>query len=180
MELALDPVIQTSISLALAMLWLTGGTWKAAHIKEFRVTFAEYRVMPRAIAAHSAVLAVGMELGLGIALCVPSLRSEALLASAVLLILYAAAIGANLMRGRQRIDCGCALGAHQPLSVWFVWRNLGLAAAAASVGLLPSVSRSLFWVDAVSIAAAIIVLAALYAATNLLIANAQEFSSLGS
>jgi hypothetical protein len=83
------------------------------------------------------------------------------------------------MRGRRYIDCGCALGTRQPLSVWLVWRNLGLAAAAALVGLLPSVSRPLFWIDAVSIPAAIIVLAALYAATNVLIANGQELSSLG-
>jgi hypothetical protein len=163
----------------LAVLWLAGAVHKVMSFKEFCATVREYRVLPKSLAAPSAAIAVGLEIGLGSALLTSVGRSLALGGSAGLLMLYAAAIGINLSRGRRHIDCGCmGPGYRQPLSEWLVARNLAVAAAALA-GVLPVEARALVWVDAISIGAAVCVLAAFYATANRLIANARELKSLG-
>jgi uncharacterized membrane protein len=176
----LDPVISISVAYALAVLWLVGAVQKVTGFKEFCATVREYRVLPKWLAAPSAAIVIGLEIGLGIALVTPIGRSLALGGSAGLMMLYAAAIGVNLLRGRRHIDCGCmGPGYRQPLSEWLVGRNLVLATAALAA-LLPVESRALVWVDAISIGASICVLAAFYATANRLIVNARELKSPGS
>ena len=57
-----------------------------------------------------------------------------------LLLIFAAALAVNVLRGRTWIDCGCFRnGLKQTVSWLLVARNIGLAAAAvAVVGLLPA------------------------------------------
>ena len=175
----MDPVIQISVSYALAVLWLVGAAHKGVRFAEFCATFREYRVLPESLTAPLAALIVGLEIGLGVALLTPIGRSLALGGSAGLLLLYAAAIGLNLVRGRRHIDCGCmGPGYRQPLSEWLVARNLAVATAALA-GLLPVESRALVWVDAISIGAAVCVLTAFYATANRLIANSRALKSPG-
>ena len=81
---------------------------------------------------------------------------------------YAGVMTINLLRGRRFIDCGCG-GATQPLSVGLVLRNVVLAIAAITA-LVPAPARPLGWLDVVSMAAGVLVLGALYAATNQLLA----------
>jgi hypothetical protein len=175
----LDPVIQISVSCALAVLWLAGAARKVTSFGEFGATVREYRVLPRTLALPSATLLIGLEIGLGVALLASVGRPMALIGSAGLLILYAAAIGLNLLRGRRHVDCGCTgPGLRQPLSGWLVWRNLALAAGALLI-LFPVKSRALLWVDAISIVATVGILAALYATLNRLMANARALPGLG-
>jgi hypothetical protein len=178
-EQVLDPVIQIVIASALAVLWLAAAAQKLAHLSEFRVTAADYRVVPQALALPSAVIVIGLELGLGIALLAPSGRTPALVGSAALLLLYAVFIGVNLVRGRRHIDCGCSgPGLRQPLGAWLVYRNVALVATAL-MGALPVEARALHWIDVVSILAAVGALAALYPTLDRLISNARELASLG-
>jgi hypothetical protein len=164
----------------LAILWLVGAVHKVMSFRAFCETFREYRVLPESLTAPSATIVVGLEIGLGIALLTSIGRSPALGGSAGLLVLYAAVIGVNLLRGRRHIDCGCTgPGYRQPLSDWLVARNLAVATAAALAGLLEVQSRALVWVDAISIGATVCVVAAFYATANRLIANARELQSLG-
>jgi hypothetical protein len=166
------------VACALAVLWLTATAQKLTNFTMFRATLEEYQVLPPLLALPTAVIVVGLEMGLGIALLAPLGRSPALLGSAALQVLYAAAIGMNLLRGRRHIDCGCSgPGLRQPLGGWLVWRNLALAAAALA-GALPVEARTLRWIDVISILAAVGILATLYAAANRLISNAHELTSL--
>lgn len=175
----MDPVIQTSVAYALAVLWLFGAVHKVMGFREFCVTVREYRVLPRSLAAPSAAIVTGLEIGLATALLTPMGRLAALGGSAGLLTLYAAAIAVNLLRGRRHIDCGClGPGDRQPLSEWLVGRNLVLAAAALA-GLLPVESRALVWVDTISIGATVCVLVVFYAMANGLFANARELNRPG-
>lgn len=147
-------------------------------LREFCATVGDYRILPQRLAFPSALILIGLELALGIALWFPMARSLALVGSAGLLTLYATAIGVNLLRGRRHIDCGCsAPGLRQPLRTGLVWRNLALAAAAMA-GSLPAASRALVWVDTISIIACVGVLAALYATFNRLLANKYQLMSL--
>ena len=176
----MDPFIQVSASYALAVLWLAGAAHKMTSFSAFLAAVGEYRVAPHVLALPSAMLVVGLETVLGIALLTPIGRSMALVGSAGLLMLYAAAIGLNLLRGRRHIDCGCMGPAlRQPLRAWLVWRNLALAAGALASSL-PVESRAFLWIDVISIVATVCILATLYATLNRLIANAHELTSLRS
>ena len=94
--------------------------------------------------------------------------SVAYVGGAAMLLAYAGAMTINLVRGRRFIDCGCG-GATQPLSVGLVMRNVVLAAAAL-IALVPAPARPLGWLDITSMIAGVLVLGALYAATNQLLA----------
>jgi hypothetical protein len=175
----LDPIIQIAVSYAFAVLWLTGAAHKVTSFPAFCATVREYRVLPRVLTLPTATVVIGLELGLGVTLLTLVGPSLALLGSSCLLMLYAAAIGVNLLRGRRDIDCGCmGPGLRQPLSGWLVGRNLALAGAALPA-MLSVEPRTLLWVDAISIGATVGILAALYATLNRLVANARELRSIG-
>ena len=171
-----DTVIPLVIVLSLALLWIVAAVHKLREFAVFSIVLADYRLIPeRAIHACAAAV-IALELGLGVGLVIPAMRSPALVGSALLLVAYAAAIAVNLYRGRRFIDCGCMGPAgHQPLSGWLVARNLSLAVLAL-VGMLPGQGRALVWIDAITITAATGVAALLYAATNRLVANAPDLA----
>jgi hypothetical protein len=92
-----------------------------------------------------------------------------------LLIVYAAALATNLLRGRRQIDCGCGLsgaaGGEQPLSWWLVARNVVLASL-AGLASLPDSGRDLGIFDALTLAGAMLAAVLLYAGASQLIRNA--------
>lgn len=95
----------------------------------FVATLAEYRLMPTAAlrpAAWATVTVEGAVLG---GVLPAGGRAFALGAAAAMLGLYAGAMAVNLIRGRDRIDCGCG-GSGHALSWALVGRNLVLAALA--------------------------------------------------
>jgi hypothetical protein len=92
--------------------------------------------------------------------------------------LYAGAIFVNLVRGRRGIDCGCAgVAASRSLSGGLVVRN-GVLIIAALTSALPATSRSLAWIDAVTIVAGVAAAALLYAAADGLLATAPQSAAL--
>lgn len=121
----MDPVIPLVITLALAILWLVAGTQKLRAFGEFSAVLADYRLVPDKTTDLCAAAVIALELGHGIALLLPVVRHVALIGSAALLILYAAAMAANLVRGRRFIDCGC-MGPAERLA--------GVAESAARIG----------------------------------------------
>ena len=161
-----DPVIATIIRFALGWLFLASASHKLRDMTEFRSVLATYRVLPDAVVAFAAWLVVVVELAIGVGMLWQF--PVAYLGGAALLLAYAGVMTINLARGRRFIDCGCG-GATQPLSVGLVVRNVVLAIAALTV-LLPAPVRPLGWLDAVCMIAGVLVLGALYAATNQLLA----------
>lgn len=91
---------------------------------------ADYRLVPERLAHTAAIVAVGVELATIAALLVPGGQAVGASLAVTLLLGYATAMGINLSRGRDRIECGCG-GAVQPLSPALILRNLALAAVAA-------------------------------------------------
>jgi hypothetical protein len=85
----------------------------------------------------------------------------------------------NLARGRRDLGCGCGgPAARQPISGGLVARNAALATAALA-GLLSTATRALVWIDALTVVGTVAALAALYAATNALIAQAPALARTG-
>ncbi|WP_035692896.1 MauE/DoxX family redox-associated membrane protein [Azospirillum halopraeferens] len=94
---------------------------------------ADYRLVPDGLSRAAAMTALGAELLCVAALVVPGGQAAGSLLAVALLLGYAAAMGVNLLRGRDRIECGCG-GAVQPLGRGLLVRN-GALAAVAAVGL---------------------------------------------
>lgn len=164
--MSLDPVIATIIRFALGWLFLAASAHKLRDMVDFRSVLATYRILPERLVAVAAWLIVVAEVAIGLGMLWQF--APAYIAGAALLLLYAAVMAINLLRGRRFIDCGCG-GATQPLSVGLVLRNVALAIAAITA-LVPAPARHLGWLDVVSMAAGVVVLSALYAATNQLLA----------
>jgi uncharacterized membrane protein YphA (DoxX/SURF4 family) len=162
----LDPVIATIIRFALGWLFLAASAHKLKDMADFRSVLATYRILPERLVTIAAWLVVAAEIGIGVGMLWQF--KAAYVGGAALLLLYAGVMTINLMRGRRFIDCGCG-GATQPLSLGLVLRNVVLAIAAVTA-LVPAPARPLEWLDIVSMGAGVLVLGALYAATNQLLA----------
>jgi hypothetical protein len=176
--MALDPVVGGILWLGLSLLFLGAALHKLRDAAGFRAALAGYELVPRRLLAPAALALALAEAAAGAGLLLPSLRSLALGLALILLAAYTAAIGANLLRGRREIDCGCAgPAARQPLSEGLVLRNLALALAAGA-GLLPVAERPLQWLDVGTIALGAAACTALYRACDRLLANQARLRGL--
>jgi hypothetical protein len=139
----MDPLLELTISWSFAALFAGSTLHKLLALSEWPGVVRNYRLIPDAFAAVAA----------GALLCAGALTAAALLwaptrslgagAAAVQLIIFAAAIGVNLHRGRTRIDCGCfGSRLRMGLSRWMVARN-GVMALIALTLLLPVSRREL-------------------------------------
>jgi hypothetical protein len=164
----MDPVVDLVLRVSLALLFATAAWHKLRAPRSFAATLGEYRLLPVSLAPVAAALVVAAELATVAALVAASRIGLAFAAG--LLLVYAAAVAVNLLRGRRHIDCGCAgPSARQRIGGWLVARNLVLAATALA-GLAPVAPRALVWVDAFTVVAATIALAACRAAADRLLA----------
>jgi Methylamine utilisation protein MauE len=176
--MSIDPAIDATLRVALGLLFLVAAGHKLRAPARFRAALADYRLLPPALVPVAAVLVVAAELGVTAALAVPAARLAGLVDAAALLLVYAAAIGVNLARGRREIDCGCAGPAlRRPLDGRLVGRN-AVAAAAALAALAPVAPRALVWVDALTVAGGAAVLAAAWASVDRLLAEAPRLARL--
>ncbi len=177
--LALDPVLRLTLRAALSVLFVWSACHKLRDVAAFRTALANYQLVPDRWIRSSAKLCIAIELCIALALWVPEFSAFAAYTAAGLLTIYTSAIGINLLRGRRGIDCGCGgFARHQPLSAALVVRN-AVVSAAALASALPATSRLLMWVDGMTIFAAVVALALLYAAVDGLLVNAPGMRALG-
>lgn len=141
----LDPILNWTICLSLALLW-SAAAWDKIHAGgRFRETLAAYRLLPRQWTPAIARLLPLMESIIAAGLVIPAGRHLAALLSAGLLSLYGLAMAINLMRGLGNINCGCQPGHDQPLSWLLVIRNIVFCALSLAL-LLPLSGRPTgFW-----------------------------------
>jgi hypothetical protein len=89
--------------------------------------------------------------------------------SAALLLLYAAAIGVNLHRGRHDLSCGCGgPDERRPIAAWMLGRNL-LLATLLGAAALPWATRALQGADFLTVAGGMGVAALLYMSADRLL-----------
>lgn len=160
----IDPVIELSVCLALALLFAAAAWHKASDRIRFGAVVRAYDLLPSWLVAPAARLLPLLEASIAIGLLYPPSREVAAIAAVPLLALYTAAISVNIARGRREIDCGCfAASARVPLSNWLVLRNVVLIVAACAL-LLPIRTRTLMWVDGLTVATALVTVSLLWAA----------------
>lgn len=120
----------------IALLFMAAGLAKLFNVVRFREIVQKYDLIPRGLANDVAVLIPVVESLIGISLLFGLMVSWAGAAAGVLLSLFAAAVGINLLRGRRDISCGC-FGFHdeEKLSWDIVLRNTLLASVALAISL---------------------------------------------
>lgn len=173
----LDPAVGILIDLGGAALLASAAAHKLRRSAEFFAALTAYDLVPAFMARAVATALPLAEAAIAAALIVPAVHREASLAAAILLLGYAFAIAANLLRGRRDLDCGCAGPGHRrAIGAWMVWRNLALAAAFALAATRWR-TRSFAAVDLLTVAAGLAAAALLYFAIDLL---AGEIAPRGS
>jgi hypothetical protein len=113
----------------LAMLLSKAALHKLFNFAEFRGFVADYALMPRPWVPLAAAAILGSELGAVLMLALPFWRTVGLGVTIGLLGIYAVAMGINLWRGRNQLECGCG-SLPQPLRTSLIVRNGVLATLA--------------------------------------------------
>ncbi|MDP7298365.1 MAG: MauE/DoxX family redox-associated membrane protein [Myxococcota bacterium] len=175
---AVDPVVHAVLRAALALLLLSAAVQKLRDARGFRAVLADYQLLPARLVPAAALALTGIEFAVGAGLLVPTAGAAPVLAAALLLSAYAGAIALNLARGRRHVSCGCAGPAGtQTLHEGLVARN-GLLVLAALLAAGPAAPRPLVWVDAVTGVGGIALLALVYVASDVALANASRVRTL--
>jgi hypothetical protein len=103
----LAPLVGSLIAGLFVLLFATAALQKLRAPMRFAELFAAYRVLPAGLARLS-LLVPALELLVAAGLLVRPMRTIAAGTGAALLVVYAAAIGVNLRRGRHDLACGAA------------------------------------------------------------------------
>ena len=101
----MDPVADITLRSAFALLFLVAASHKLRDPGRFRTTLADYRLLPGAVVPLAAMVVIGIEIVVAIALVAWARRAPGPIAAAAVLVIYGAAIAVNLARGRRHIDC---------------------------------------------------------------------------
>ena len=118
------PEVAIAIRTLVALVFLTASLGKMRHWVIFQGVIANYRLLPDASVGPVADLLPPVEALVGILLLLGLASPWPEAGAAVLLLIFAAAMGINLSRGRRDIDCGCFQSAlKQTLSWTLVMRN---------------------------------------------------------
>jgi hypothetical protein len=151
--MSLDPVVGLLIAAAFTLLFASAAVHKLRARRRFDELFAAYELLPPASRRFAARTLPLLELAVAFGLLAAPCRRYAGCAGALLLLGYAAAIGANLHRGRRTLACGCGgPDEGRPIAPWMVGRNLLLACCLACGTLWPWTARTLRLTDGMTLA----------------------------
>ena len=159
--MAVDPVVHLAVRAGFAVLFVATLAHKLLDFRRFRLAVAAYfrgtALAADAPAAMLAGIAAGLE-GLAVAACVVPISGAVPAAlTGGMLLLYALAMGLNLLRGNVLLDCGCSFGAERhPVSPKLVFRNIALVLVAALMAL-PVIPRAMGLLDYLSAFASVAV-----------------------
>jgi hypothetical protein len=135
-------------------------------------------LFPDALIPALAILIPSLELIVALAAFMPLTAPYAMGTAGGLLAAYGLAMGVNLARGRNDIDCGCFGPAkRQTLNGWLVARNIVLLPAAL-VGAATLNPRTFELLDFFLCGFAVFSATILYAVTSQLIANAPHLNPI--
>ncbi|MDD2058465.1 DoxX family protein [Pseudomonas sp. GD03860] len=174
----LDPILVFASSLAMTVILANAATHKFRSPRWFVAQVADYGLLSESMVKPFARLLPLFEMAVALGLLVPQTRLIAALLAALLMAIYATAIGVNLWRGRRDIDCGCAgPGQMQPLRPVLLLRSALLIALSLLAAAEPQ-ARSIGHFDSVVIISSAAVTLLLYVAADGLMANAPRLLKL--
>lgn len=169
----MDVAYQMLVRVLGALLWFTAAWHKARAPRQFWALLEAYAVPVPAARVSLWALLVTLETGLALAFCLwPRVQVPAL-ASAVLLLFYAAALVREIVAGRVQHPCGCAGSREEGRIGWgLVARNAVLATLfLAATGTAQE--RNWTWLDTVTVVGAATALVLLYLAIDTLVQQSK-------
>ena len=167
----LDPAVGYLLALAYALLFAHAAWLKWLDLRRFTATLVSYRLLPAPLPALLGRIIPALETGVAGALLYGPARVLGVTIGAGLLLIYAAAMGTNMARGRLDLDCGCTGPAgRRPIALWMVVRNIVLAGGLVPLAA-PWLGRPLVAVDALTISGGACVLILLYLSMDKLFAQ---------
>ncbi|MBP6106041.1 MAG: MauE/DoxX family redox-associated membrane protein [Steroidobacteraceae bacterium] len=171
---AIDPVISHILRGLIALVFAEAVYHKLSDMRAFRDTLANYQLVPERSLRLVAAAIIALEIAAAVSLLWPGAPSAAPAVAASILVVYAAAIAINLLRGRGSIDCGCS-GAvvRQSLSAGLVIRNAVLVACCWAAMLVTTV-RPLGAMDTGTVLFGVAGLFLVYVASNRLLAESAH------
>ena len=178
MIMLIDPAINIIAALILSYVFVLAGFHKCQAPEEFAATLNNYKILPERLNRQCVYLIPVVEIMTGIALLIPATAKPAALSAGLLLSVYIAAIGVNLLRGRRNIDCGCGGPAQkQTLSEWLLLRNGALLFLSFVAGCQVQ-QRPLLWFDWTVIILATMLGCLFYNIVNQLLVNKELLKTL--
>ena len=185
----IDPLLIRTISLGFALLFLIAAAHKFSNRSYFRASFEAYEIVPASLSGLVTKIIPPLELLLAVgwlALGLFAIEFELVtILSIGLLMSYALAIGVNLKRGRNHIDCGCSFSSNeasnpdsgsQQISSGLLYRNLMLVVMAIAC-TIPVSDRSLQLIDFFGLLFSAVSLTLLYGTYNQLLTNRNTINS---
>ena len=185
----MDPLILRIVSLGFALLFLFAAAHKLGDRAQFRASLEAYEILPAGLTGVSVRIIPALELLVGLGWLAQGLFGLKVdpvsWISIALLSSYTAAIGINLLRGRNHIDCGCSFSSSefsnsangsQQISKGLLLRNL-LLVVMAMASTLPSSGRALQLIDVPVAVFAITSLTLIYGSFNQLLINNNAINS---
>ncbi len=150
-------VILSTLILLFSYLFFTAGLGKFRHLSYSAEAIKAYQVTPESWITVLAKVLAALEILIAMALLVPMARQIAIPGAALIILVYALAMGVNLLRGRKRLDCGCnGPNAKQSVSWWLFTRNLLFVALLVFCDQLPLLVDKATWLLAILCSATLI------------------------
>ncbi|PRH49356.1 MauE/DoxX family redox-associated membrane protein [Burkholderia multivorans] len=195
--MTIDPVLATSAQAGAAAVVLLGAVAKLRAPVAFRDALAGYRLLPDALVAPAA-LAIPLAEALGAAaLLFPDTRTAAAIGLIALLLAFAAALAANILRGRTDIDCGCtgfagvrampgadasaaaASGDGMPRRIgWLHVARVLLLVALVATALLAPDTRAVVWFDYLTLFFSVPLIVCALLTVDVLLANVPRLTAM--
>ncbi|ABX17265.1 MauE/DoxX family redox-associated membrane protein [Burkholderia multivorans] len=190
--MTIDPVLATSAQAGAAAVVLLGAVAKLRAPVAFRDALAGYRLLPDALVAPAA-LAIPLAEALGAAaLLFPDTRTAAAIGLIALLLAFAAALAANILRGRTDIDCGCtgfagvraapgdaASGDGTPRRIgWLHVARVLLLVALVATALLAPDTRAVVWFDYLTLFFSVPLIVCALLTVDVLLANVPRLTAM--
>jgi uncharacterized membrane protein YphA (DoxX/SURF4 family) len=170
--MTLDPAVAALVLFCAALLFAGAAVHKFRDLHRFDEIFAAYGLLPASAGRRFSRAVPVLEVLVAVGLLLDPVHPAASAVGIVLLLAYAAAIAANLLRGRRDLACGCGgPNDRRPIAPWMVWRNILLAGLLGS-SMLPTSQRTLELTDALTIGFGTAACALVYLCLDRLLGNA--------
>ncbi|TGN98000.1 MauE/DoxX family redox-associated membrane protein [Burkholderia sp. USMB20] len=182
--MTLDPVLATSAQAGAAVVVLLGAFAKMRRPGAFRQALAGYRLLPDALTAPAALAIPLAEAVCATALLFPDTRMTGALGLIALLLVFAAGMTINILRGHTDIDCGCsgfaaAARTDAPRGIgWLHVARVLLLVVLAATALVEPGSRAVVWFDYLTLFSSVLLIVCALLTVDVLLANVPRLSHL--
>jgi hypothetical protein len=175
----LDPAVGLLVTATIALLFASAGVHKLRDLKRFEEIFDAYGVFTVVSRLRLSWAVPVLELAVAMGLLFDTARVYAACVGVGLLLVYAAAIGVNLKRGRRDLACGCGgPDDRKPIAPWMLGRNSAIALLLVGGACVPWASRPLGFTDAVTVVCGLATLALVYLCVEQLMSYAQRVARM--